>query len=532
MVRYSLQFPVEDPTRPLDYSDRDLPTLNETDLDEDAGVGGSPGRFTIYGAPGDPTKGITNGAADRAVFVKPANGPIDWNGNGGATNLHVIADINYFADTVDTNRDGHADVLVDINSPSPNQSLAGFDDWQNLVYNFRTSPDFADGIHSTVPTESEMTEEDLRKAALAVDFDGDGIPNGLDNCPSVFNPDQADRDGNGIGDVCDIGGLLADLALTKTVSPHRVVVGGLLTYSITVINLGPGNATNVTLIENLPDGLVFGSANASQGICRTNSGSVICDLGFLLNSASATITILATPTAEGSLTNRASIFGSGPDFNVGNNQATVIATVAPPGPQNDDFANAQALEGNAGSVNGSNAIGTKELGEPNHADDSGGASVWYRWMAPGNGSVTFDTAGSDFDTLLALYTGSSANGLTTIASNDDVRRGVSTSSLTTSVVGGTTYYVAVDGYGGGTGMVVLNWNSTGPPRLSITMTATHTVVLSWPASAEGFTLETTPMLSSLSSWSPATNAVSVAGDNKMINLELLSGPGFFRLKKP
>jgi DNA-binding beta-propeller fold protein YncE len=35
------------------------------------------------------------------------------------------------------------------------------------------------------------------------DIDGDGIPNQIDNCPMVENPDQADSDGDGVGDVCD-----------------------------------------------------------------------------------------------------------------------------------------------------------------------------------------------------------------------------------------------------------------------------------------------------------------------------------------
>jgi probable HAF family extracellular repeat protein len=35
------------------------------------------------------------------------------------------------------------------------------------------------------------------------DFDSDGVPNGIDNCPSVWNPDQADADGDGVGDSCD-----------------------------------------------------------------------------------------------------------------------------------------------------------------------------------------------------------------------------------------------------------------------------------------------------------------------------------------
>lgn len=35
------------------------------------------------------------------------------------------------------------------------------------------------------------------------DADADGVPDGVDNCPDVFNPDQADFDGDGMADACD-----------------------------------------------------------------------------------------------------------------------------------------------------------------------------------------------------------------------------------------------------------------------------------------------------------------------------------------
>jgi len=35
------------------------------------------------------------------------------------------------------------------------------------------------------------------------DEDGDGVPNALDNCPTVANADQADSNGNGVGDACE-----------------------------------------------------------------------------------------------------------------------------------------------------------------------------------------------------------------------------------------------------------------------------------------------------------------------------------------
>jgi len=37
-----------------------------------------------------------------------------------------------------------------------------------------------------------------------IDTDGDGRPDSIDNCPTIFNPTQADCNSNGVGDVCEI----------------------------------------------------------------------------------------------------------------------------------------------------------------------------------------------------------------------------------------------------------------------------------------------------------------------------------------
>jgi len=42
-----------------------------------------------------------------------------------------------------------------------------------------------------------------------MDGDGDGAVDPLDNCPAVYNPDQRDTDGNGVGDACE-GLIFAD----------------------------------------------------------------------------------------------------------------------------------------------------------------------------------------------------------------------------------------------------------------------------------------------------------------------------------
>jgi hypothetical protein len=65
--------------------------------------------------------------------------------------------------------------------------------------------------------------------------------------------------------------------------------------------------------------------------------------------------------------------------------------------------------------------------------------------------VTVSTEGSDFDTLLAVYTGTAVGSLTTVGSNDDADAGIVTSRLAFSAVSGTVYRIAVDGKDGAVG---------------------------------------------------------------------------------
>jgi hypothetical protein len=143
----------------------------------------------------------------------------------------------------------------------------------------------------------------------------------------------------------------------------------------------------------------------------------------------------------------------------------------PPAPANDNFVSAQIISGCSGSVTGTNLSATREFGEPSHSPDgdSGGGSVWYQWQAPSNGTVTVTTAGSDYDTLLSVYTGTGVNNLTVVqqldgtpGKNDDVDNpgGDLTSRVIFNATGGTVYRIAVDGWGGDTGNIVLNWTQS------------------------------------------------------------------------
>jgi len=131
-----------------------------------------------------------------------------------------------------------------------------------------------------------------------------------------------------------------------------------------------------------------------------------------------------------------------------------IHVIAPP-PANDNFANRIAVSPNGDTVVSTNGGATKEAGEPNHAGNSGGRSVWWTWTPAATGSVLIDTFGSDFDTILGVYTGGSVSSLTTVASNDD-SDGSLASSVTFTAVAGTEYQIAVDGYNGASGNITLH----------------------------------------------------------------------------
>ncbi len=121
----------------------------------------------------------------------------------------------------------------------------------------------------------------------------------------------------------------ADVSITKGDSPDPVHVGSALTYTLDVANAGPADATSVTATDDLPAGVTYQSASASQGGCTEASGTVTCDLGTIAASSSATVEIVVRPGAVGEITNTASVVAAELDSNSANNSASETTTVDP-----------------------------------------------------------------------------------------------------------------------------------------------------------------------------------------------------------
>ena len=152
---------------------------------------------------------------------------------------------------------------------------------------------------------------------------------------------------------------------------------------------------------------------------------------------------------------------------IGGITAAQAGTQAPdPAPKvtsvaNDPFAGAQEISGAGGTVSGTTVGATREAGEPAHGGQGASASIWYRWTAPSTGTLRVTTQGSSFDTLLGAYAGASLATLSQLDANDDNGGGGLWSSVSIPVAAGSTYYLAIDGYGGWKGATVLNWTLSG-----------------------------------------------------------------------
>lgn len=124
-------------------------------------------------------------------------------------------------------------------------------------------------------------------------------------------------------------------------------------------------------------------------------------------------------------------------------------------PVSDAFAVPLPLAPAGGALEVATTTASAERGEPAHDGDAAAHSVWFTWTAPADGPVTFSSCGSDFDTVLAVYAGSTLGTLTRLASDDDTcELGARAGVVATA---GTTYRIALDGFHGAAGTATLSW---------------------------------------------------------------------------
>lgn len=177
-------------------------------------------------------------------------------------------------------------------------------------------------------------EADAYLGTAQVTTDGTGVGTfGVDVAPTVTAGELTATATDAEGNTSEMSACLqvgeADLGVTMDASPNPAEVGETITHTIGVTNNGPTASSGITLTQQLDAAMLFASAVPSQGSCLETFGTVTCDLGTLAASASALVTVRATPAVVMATSSPATVSADTADGNSNNDTATAAITVEP-----------------------------------------------------------------------------------------------------------------------------------------------------------------------------------------------------------
>ena len=288
VMNYTFQTASSVRNRPLNYSQWDLSVLSEHTLEEAKGIDNNDPPANLAADWPSTAYSYYHAGSDTCRLRQVATvGDINWNRSGGIEVDAVSAGIHL------PDWKSNAGVLESCQFDGFYQALFGYDDWSNILYNFRTTKGFGDGQAFAISPDPELSvDEDDALAALS-DSDDDGVSNDTDNCPLISNPAQEDADNDGVGDAC---------AIASIVVASPTITGGLTTTGvIQLLSMPTGGTTTLPPESGLESGTVIELYSSLPDVASVPENVVIASGGkqadFLVTTHSITQTTAVTLTA-------------------------------------------------------------------------------------------------------------------------------------------------------------------------------------------------------------------------------------------
>ncbi|HEV2697547.1 MAG TPA: C25 family cysteine peptidase, partial [Terriglobales bacterium] len=317
--------------------------------------------FNTSGNSGTTVSGITYGAqsfvAANSLFVDPGNGfRVEiWYliaPNTGTNNITVTVN----KTGGNGNKLGVVIGVIDFNGvyqASPIRGLAsssGASTTPQVVISSATPQMVLDAIASpagvtvTVPA-AQTGRWNLASSGIPTGQNGNGAGSSRPGATSVTMSETLNASSAWTDAAIAITPPGADLSITKSGSPNPVLKNGTLTYTLTVTNNGPQQATGVIVADTLPSQVSFVSATSSQGSCTQFAGLVTCNVGTMNDLATVTITIVTTAVTPSEATNTAVVSAATTDPDLTNNTASVTTLIEFPTAVNINSVSASPMSG-------------------------------------------------------------------------------------------------------------------------------------------------------------------------------------------
>ncbi len=285
------------------------------------------------------------------------------------------------------------------------------------------------------------------------------------------------------------------LELLLTPSPgSTLLAGATVPITVEVNDLMP--VTNATVVGSIPG--VFTNQFPNNGIAPD---AVAGDNRHAFNIPLPTVTTNFSLTLAVSAPGKSNFVGT---FNF--RTATI--------PPNDTFPPLAKVPDNGGVVLGDNTFGSMQFGEPVHAGVSSVAnSVWWNFAPTNTGVVLVDTAGSSFDTVVAVYTGNVLTNLTPVVATNDVGN-IIQGFVSFNATNGQVYRIAVAAASPtSVGQIRMRVQFGGvadtlPPVVAITNLVSGPLSITNPPS--GLIVTNAALTLSGTAFDPTTNAVGVS----------------------
>lgn len=313
-----------------------------------------------------------------------------------------------------------------------------------------------------------------------------------------------------------------DLSVKLASSASSVVQGSNITYTINVTNHGPWAATGVKLTNAIPAGTTFASATPSVGSISTNSGAVVWSVGSLAKDAGAVANIVFTTSTAGTVQLITSVSGTESDPNLDNNSATNTTIVLPP---TADLAIGMVDSPDPLYIGAGNTL-TYTITVTNLGPATANTVTVTNTLPPG---VTFLSASPLVYTVagnVVTFTnlGNLAFGGVPLTATITVRL-TSPATLTNTAVCGAGVTDLVKGNNSISVKTIVDF-----PAANVAISG-NGLVVSWPADANGYVLETATNLAPPVIWTQVTVPAPVTvGGMKYVTNSIGAGSQFFRLR--